>query len=158
MKLIPFLYIFFLLPFIHSLKAKTKYYIDKLSNYLATLNTNQTINETSDFNSDSLTNSIVSHYELLFNQIDTNQNNLISQSELSSIAKEFKWPHLPIAKDLTFVDFCDYMEKLWTIKDIDYTTQCDIAYKKSVNVFHSSTEILSILLALKYLYLKIHIL
>ena len=135
MKFILLLYTIFLLPFIHSLKAKTQYEIDQLSRYLITLNKNQTTNETStNFSFSSLATSLISHYESLFKQIDTNKNNLRSQSELSKIANEYKWPYLPIEKDLNFVDFCDYMEKLWSVKSYDSISQCEISYRKSVSV------------------------
>lgn len=135
MKFILLLYTFSLFSFIHSLKTKSQYEIDQLSRYLKSLNTNQTTNATStNFSFSSLATSLISHYESLFRQIDTNQNNLLSQSELSKIAKEFKWPNVPITKDLNFVDFCDYMEKLWSVKSYDSISQCEISYRKSVSV------------------------
>ena len=135
MKFILLLYTIFLIPFIHSLKAKTQYEIDQLSRYLITLNKNQTTNETSiNFSFSSLTTSLIAHYESLFKHIDTNKNNLLSQSELSKIAKEYKWPYLPIEKDLNFVDFCDYMEKLWSVKTYDSLSQCKISYNKTVSI------------------------
>ena len=135
MKFILLLYTFSLFFFIYYLKTKSQYEIDQLSRYLKTLNTNQTTNATStNFSFSSLATSLISHYESLFRQIDTNQNNLLSQSELSKIAKEFKWPNVPITKDLNFVDFCDYMEKLWSVKSYDSISQCEISYRKSVSV------------------------
>ena len=135
MKFILLLYTIFLLPFIHSLKAKTQYEIDQLSRYLITLNKNQTTNETSiSFSFSSLATSLIAHYESLFKQIDANKNNLLSQSELSKVANVYKWPYVPIEKDLTFVDFCDYMEKLWSAKTYDSLSQCEITYNKTVSI------------------------
>lgn len=66
-----------------------------------------------------ITDRIIQHYFRIFQVLDNNSDGVVSKQELEDATLQFQWPKKEIKDNMTFKEFCEYMEGLWdmTLKD-----------------------------------------